>query len=152
MNISQLTTLYYLLFFVILPLLSRIEKAKPLPTSIYAAVTSKAAILLLACAMMIAPLSNKAIAAEDAPTPPHQEWSFDGITGTYDKAAMQRGFQVYKEVCAACHSMDLLSYRNLTALGYNEEQVKAIASEYTVMDGPNDEGEMFSAPPSNRPV
>jgi ubiquinol-cytochrome c reductase cytochrome c1 subunit len=117
-----------------------------LPTSIYAAVTSKAAILVLVGVIMVAPLSNKAIAAEDAPTPPAMEWSFDGITGTFDKAAMQRGFQVYKEVCSACHAMDLLSYRNLTALGYSEDQVKAIASEYTVTDGPNDEGDMFERP------
>jgi ubiquinol-cytochrome c reductase cytochrome b/c1 subunit len=145
--ISQITTLYYFaFFFVIAPLLSRVEKPKPLPTSIYAAVTSKAAILVLVGVMMVAPLSNKAIAAEDAPTPPAMEWSFDGITGTFDKAAMQRGFQVYKEVCSACHAMDLLSYRNLTALGYSEDQVKAIASEYTVTDGPNDEGDMFERP------
>ena len=151
--ISQLTTLYYFaFFFVVVPLLSRVEKAKPLPTSIYAAVTAKAAIVLMVGALMIAPLSNKAVAAENAAEPQHHEWSFDGMTGTYDKAALQRGFQVYKEVCAACHSMNLISYRNLTALGYSEDQVKAIAAEYTVMDGPNDEGDMFERParPSDR--
>lgn len=151
--ISQLATLYYFaFFFVILPLLSRVEKAKPLPTSIYAAVTKKAAVILLVCGLMVTPLTNKAQAAEEAPTPPQVAWSFDGITGTYDKAALQRGFQVYKEVCAACHAMDRLSYRNLSALGYNEDQIKAIAAEYTVTDGPNDEGEMFerAARPSDR--
>lgn len=77
---------------------------------------------------------------------PHQEWSFSGPFGTFDRGALQRGLQVYKQVCAACHSMDHLAYRNLTALGYSEDQVKTIAAEYTVMDGPNEEGEMFERP------
>lgn len=75
---------------------------------------------------------------------PQQEWHFDGIFGTYDKATLQRGLQVYREVCAACHSMKRVHYRNLVDLGYSEEQVKSIAGEYMVEDGPNDEGEMFS--------
>ncbi len=73
-------------------------------------------------------------------------WSFDGVFGTYDRAAAQRGFQVYKEVCANCHSLSLLAYRNLGALGFNEDEVKAIASDYKVQDGPNDAGEMFERP------
>lgn len=73
-------------------------------------------------------------------------WSHDGIFGTYDRGALQRGFAVYKQVCASCHSMSLLRYRNLTALGYSEAEVKAIAAEYTVEDGPNDEGNMFERP------
>lgn len=75
-----------------------------------------------------------------------QSWSFDGPFGTYDRGALQRGFQVYSQVCAACHSMKHLSYRNLAALGYTEAEVKAIASQYTTMDGPDDEGEMFERP------
>jgi len=74
------------------------------------------------------------------------DWSFEGPFGTYDRAAMQRGFQVYKQVCAACHGMDLVAYRNLADLGYSEAQIKAIAAEYSVTDGPNDEGEMFQRP------
>ena len=83
---------------------------------------------------------------------PKRQWSFSGLLGTYDKNQLQRGFQVYKEVCSACHSLDRVSYRNLTALGYSAEQVKAVASEYTVEDGPNLEGEMFDRParPSDR--
>ncbi len=77
---------------------------------------------------------------------PEGGWPQNGIFGTYDRAALQRGFLVYKQVCAACHSMDLLSYRNLADLGYNEHEVKAIAAEYTVKDGPNDDGEMFERP------
>lgn len=99
-------------------------------------------ILLLAAAIVLgAPLS--AMAAGDAEPPPHMHWHFNGPTGTYDKAAMQRGLKVYREVCSACHSMDLVAFRNLGALGYNENQVKNIAAEYTVVDGPDDEGEMF---------
>ena len=56
---------------------------------------------------------------------------------------MQRGFQAYKAVCAGCHSMNYIAFRNLAGLGYNEAEIKAIAAEYEVMDGPNDEGEMF---------
>ncbi len=63
--------------------------------------------------------------------------------GTFDKSALQRGFQVYKEVCASCHSMNLLSYRHLEALGYTPGQVKAIAAEYMITDGPGDDGMMF---------
>ncbi len=83
---------------------------------------------------------------EHALRSPEGGWPHSGIFGTYDRAALQRGFLVYKQVCAACHSMNLLNYRNLAALGYNEAEVKAIASEYTVKDGPNDDGEMFDRP------
>lgn len=77
---------------------------------------------------------------------PKQEWPHSGPFGTYDKAALQRGFQVYREVCAACHGMKRIYFRNLSALGYSEDQIKVIASEYEVQDGPNDEGEMFMRP------
>jgi ubiquinol-cytochrome c reductase cytochrome c1 subunit len=77
---------------------------------------------------------------------PHQEWSFQGLFGTYDRAALQRGLQVYKEVCAACHSLSLVRYRNLEAIGFSEDEVKAIAAEATIMDGPDDDGEMFERP------
>lgn len=87
----------------------------------------------------------QAMAAGKAVKPPEQDWSFNGIFGTYDRAALQRGFKVYKEVCSACHAMKHLSYRNLEAF-YKEDQVKNIASNYTVIDGPNDEGEMFERP------
>ena len=87
--------------------------------------------------------------AEDAHSqapPTKLKWSFAGPFGHYDQAQLQRGFKVYKEVCANCHGLALLSFRNLGepgALGYSDAQVKQIASEYTVQDGPNDQGEMF---------
>lgn len=77
---------------------------------------------------------------------PKQEWSFQGPFGTYDRAAMQRGLQIYKEGCAGCHSLNLIYYRNLADLGYTPEQIKAFAAENEVEDGPNDEGEMFMRP------
>lgn len=91
-------------------------------------------------------LVSTAEAAGDAIALPKQTWSFSGIFGTYDRASLQRGFQVYKEVCAACHSLSLLAYRNLHDLGFSEEEVKAIASNDKVIDGPNDAGEMFERP------
>ena len=83
---------------------------------------------------------------------PKHEWSFNGLTGTYDRAALQRGYKVYSEVCSGCHSMKLLYYRDLIDIGFSDSQVKAIAAEFTVIDGPNDEGEMFerSAKPADR--
>lgn len=84
--------------------------------------------------------------------PREQEWSFAGPFGTWDLGQLQRGFKVYKEVCASCHSMDLVAFRNLTEIGFSEEEVKAIAAEYEVQDGPNADGEMFdrTAVPSDR--
>ncbi|NNG04355.1 MAG: cytochrome c1 [Inquilinus sp.] len=85
-------------------------------------------------------------AAEGASAPPDLDWSFEGFFGTYDRGAAQRGLQVYFEACAGCHSMDLLAYRNLGDLGYDEEEVKAIAAQYFVIDGPDGDGEMFERP------
>lgn len=73
-------------------------------------------------------------------------WPFEGVFGSFDRKAAQRGFQVYKEVCAACHSMNQLYYRNLIDLGFSEEEVKELAKSITVKDGPNDEGDMFDRP------
>ena len=76
---------------------------------------------------------------------PHEmDWSFAGPFGTYDKAQLQRGLKIYKEVCSACHSMNLVSFRTLEDLGYSEDQVKAFAGEYEVQDGPNADGEMYA--------
>lgn len=93
-----------------------------------------------------------AFAAGEAAEPPDVPFSFEGIFGTYDLAQLQRGFQVYKEVCASCHSMDLVSYRHLEWIGFSEDEVKAIAAQYQVTDGPNDNGEMYQRPaePSDR--
>tara|TARA_Y100001935_G_scaffold253481_1_gene259765 strand:- start:1598 stop:2290 length:693 start_codon:yes stop_codon:yes gene_type:complete len=77
------------------------------------------------------------------------DWTFKGLFGKYDRASLQRGYQVYTEVCAACHSMQYLSYRNLAEPGgpeFTEEEAKFIAASFEVLDGPNSDGEMFMRP------
>ena len=86
------------------------------------------------------------LASEDSNDIPKHDWTFNGITGTFDNASIQRGYKIYREVCSGCHSMNLLYYRDLIDIGFSEDEVKAIAAEYTVMDGPNDEGEMYEGP------
>ena len=104
-------------------------------------------VLALVLAGSLLGLTATAFAADESshetPQPPRQKWSFSGPFGHYDKGQLQRGFKVYKEVCAVCHGLKYVAFRNLTALGYSEGQVKAIAAEYKVQDGPNDQGEMF---------
>ena len=73
-------------------------------------------------------------------------WSFDGIFGSVDRKAAQRGFQVYKEVCSVCHGLYNLYYRNLKELGFSDAEIKEIAKNYMVKDGPNDQGDMFERP------
>ena len=76
-------------------------------------------------------------------------WSFKDLTGKFDRASLQRGFQVYKEVCSSCHSMQYLSYRNLAEPGgpeFSEAEAKAIAANFEVTDGPNNDGEMYTRP------
>jgi ubiquinol-cytochrome c reductase cytochrome c1 subunit len=84
-----------------------------------------------------------AAAQEDAAVPLQRSWSFEGFFGTFDRSAAQRGLQVYREVCSGCHGLRYVAFRNLEELGFTEEEVSAIAAEYQVTDGPNDEGEMF---------
>lgn len=110
---------------------------------------------LAAFGLVMAGTFGAALAAEEGhnaaePThfpilhPAQEKWTFAGPFGTYDRAQLQRGLKVYKEVCSACHSMNLVSFRTLQDLGYSEAQVKAFAAEYEVQDGPNAEGEMFT--------
>lgn len=72
-----------------------------------------------------------------------QKWPFNGIFGRFDNTALQRGFKVYREVCAACHGIRHVSYRDLKDIGFSSDEIKSIAGEYEITDGPNDEGEMF---------
>src|SRR6202162_2164332 len=110
------------------------------------AVMRKHAVALATALAFVTGLAVGARAQEEAPPPPHQEWSFNGVFGTYDRAALQRGFQVYKEVCSTCHPVRHLYYRDLEELGYTEDQVKGIAAQVQVTDGPNDQGQMFQRP------
>jgi len=96
--------------------------------------------------LLVAFICTNLHAAGDATKPLKVDWSFNGFFGTFDRAQLQRGFQVYKEVCASCHSMKHLSYRNLGEKGgpeFSDAEVKAIAAGYQVKDGPNEDGEMF---------
>ncbi len=77
------------------------------------------------------------------------DWSFKGLFGKFDRSELQRGYQVYTEVCASCHSMKYLSYRNLAEKGgpeFSEAEAKAIAASFEITDGPNSDGEMFTRP------
>lgn len=75
--------------------------------------------------------------------PREVDWSFSGPFGKWDLAQLQRGYKIYKENCSSCHSIELLAFRNLQEIGFSEEEVKAIASEFEVTDGPDADGEMF---------
>jgi len=120
-------------------------------------ITATLARLGLGLVLGTALLGPAAASEEESATPTvfpirHPElepWSFAGIFGKYDTAQLQRGYQVYKEVCAACHSMHLLSFRNLAEEGgphFTEAQAQAVAASYQVQDGPNDAGDMFERP------
>jgi cytochrome c1 len=93
--------------------------------------------------------SGLAVAAEGQKPAKDIAFSFEGPFGTFDRGQLQRGYKVYKEVCANCHSLRLLSFRNLADRGgpeFSEEQVKALAATFQVQDGPNDQGDMFERP------
>jgi ubiquinol-cytochrome c reductase cytochrome c1 subunit len=100
--------------------------------------------------VLFALLASTAIAgsalAQERPEVPHEKWSFNGPFGSYDYASAQRGFQVYKEVCSNCHSMKLLSYRDLRGIGLDDADIKALAAEFTVPGGTNDAGEPIERP------
>ncbi|WP_279099171.1 cytochrome c1 [Bartonella apis] len=108
-------------------------------------------ILTLFCLVVITfVLSPFAVFAEEGgeahyplKLPEKQDWSFSGPFGTYDLQQLQRGLKVYKEVCSTCHSLKYVAFRDLKALGYSDEQIKAFAKTYDIQDGPNSEGEMF---------
>lgn len=109
---------------------------------------TRACVLAAALAVSVAGVAP-ALAAEGGTTPPHQSWTFAGPLGSFDKAQLQRGFQVFREVCSNCHSMKLVALRTLAAEGgpgFSRSQVQALAAEYKVKDGPNDSGEMFERP------
>lgn len=72
-----------------------------------------------------------------------RHWSFQGIFGTYDRGALRRGLRVYQEVCASCHGLKYIAFRNLQGAGFTEDEVKVLAVDYTIEDGPDDSGDMF---------
>jgi ubiquinol-cytochrome c reductase cytochrome c1 subunit len=90
-------------------------------------------------------LAGIALASEGAPLK-HVDWSFDGMFGKIDRPSAQRGFQVYKEVCASCHGLKRVAFRNLADIGFSEAEIKALAASYQIKDGPDDAGDMFDRP------
>ncbi len=101
--------------------------------------------VMLALLLLAGPLR----AAEEDQVIRSSTWSFTGPFGVFDRAQLQRGFRVYKEVCAACHGMRFMHYRNLSEPGgpeFPEAAVKTVAASVEVEDGPNDQGEMFARP------
>ncbi|GAA5885512.1 hypothetical protein JCM3774_000110, partial [Rhodotorula dairenensis] len=77
---------------------------------------------------------------------PEYPWAHKGMFETFDHAAIRRGYQVYREVCAACHSLDRVAWRNLVGVSHGVSEVKAMAEEVEYEDGPDDQGQMFQRP------
>jgi cytochrome c1 len=116
---------------------------------------SSCGIALIAGVLLASAFAVRAVAEEGTsaalaePKIEAQSWSFAGPLGAFDRAQLQRGYQVYKTICSNCHSMRLLSYRNLGQPGgpqFSPEAVATLAAEAQVTDGPNDKGEMFQRP------
>jgi ubiquinol-cytochrome c reductase cytochrome c1 subunit len=84
--------------------------------------------------------------SEDTVHPPELPWAHLGMFSSYDCGALRRGFQVYRQVCATCHSIERIRWRELEGVTHTKEQLKAMAADTDVVDGPNDEGEMFERP------
>ena len=106
----------------------------------------------LTAGLLVTPSSAQEADTHATPHIERQAWSFAGVFGTYDKNQLQRGFQVYREVCSNCHSAKLIAFRNLAEAGgpeFSEEQVKALAAEYEVAD-PAAEGGVRPAVPADR--
>jgi cytochrome c1 len=102
--------------------------------------------IFVAAAVAFAALAGQPAKAAENDTPPKLKWSFAGPFGMYDEAQLQRGFKVYHDVCQTCHGINLLAFRNLAdpgGPGFTTAQATAIAAQYQVTDGPNDQGEMF---------
>jgi cytochrome c1 len=103
----------------------------------------------LAVVAALALATGARAAGEETPHPPHLSWSFAGPFGTFDRAQLQRGFKVYRESCQNCHSLSRVYFRNLSQPGgpeFSQAQVRALAAEYKVKDGPNEAGDMFERP------
>ena len=168
--IARVATAYYFIhFLVILPFLGFTEKTRPIPLSISEPVLAGSAMAARNTQdkiennlkeLRVKKLTSifilffhyffiKIIQFLQKTKFLKTDWTFKGLFGKYDRASLQRGYQVYTEVCAACHSMQYLSYRNLAEPGgpeFTEEQAKFIAASFEVLDGPNSDGEMFTRP------
>lgn len=104
----------------------------------------KSSLRFLCAALLL--VAQPVFASANKEEPKQMDWAFDGVFGKFDKPSIQRGFQVYKEVCSACHSLKRVSFRQLQGIGFSEAEVKSLAATYTIHDGPNDLGEMYDRP------
>ena len=104
---------------------------------------TRLAALAAGLAMAAMAVAGQAGAATEAARPEAQDWHFEGLFGTYDRARLQRGYVVYRDVCAACHRLKYIQFRHLRDIGLSEAEVKALAAEIEVEDGPDEDGEMF---------
>ncbi|HEY0234433.1 MAG TPA: cytochrome c1 [Afipia sp.] len=152
-----LTVFYFAYFLIVLPVLSFIEKPRPLPSSIAADVLAKTGslkqpmvssmiALFVGASLLLGGVSQSKAQEGHGSIPPSLKWSFAGPFGKFDRGQLQRGLQVYKEVCAACHSLNFVAFRNLAdpgGPGYSPAQAAAFASDFKIQDGPNDKGDMF---------
>jgi ubiquinol-cytochrome c reductase cytochrome c1 subunit len=138
--LGRIAVIYYFAYFlVILPLLPRFEKTKPVPLSIADGVKY----VIPLCALLMAP---SALAAGAAVPLPKEKWSFQGPLGTFERDAVQRGLEVYKSVCSSCHSLSHVRYGKLEQIGLSEEEVKAFAKGYEVPGPLSDDGEPTKKP------
>ncbi len=103
-------------------------------------------LLIMAVVALTIGSASDASAAGAAPLAPAHEWQHSGMFGTFDREQLRRGLQVYKEVCSGCHAMKRLSYRNLAALGFDDDNIDGFAAAYEVEDGPDEFGDMFMRP------
>jgi ubiquinol-cytochrome c reductase cytochrome c1 subunit len=100
---------------------------------------------VLAAGVLAAGLGAAPVMAQEEAMP-HENWSFDGPFGAFDLAAVQRGFQIYSNVCSNCHSMQMLHYRDLSGIGLDPDQIKAVAAAVTVPSGTDDQGNPKDGP------
>src|SRR5204862_6608005 len=133
---------YFAYFLILLPLLSRIEKPRPVPNSSAEDVLAKAGgraepmvstVIALAIAGALFGASVQNARAEEQQVPPSQKWSFAGPFGTYDRGALQRGLKVYKEVCSACHGLSSIDLNNLAdpgGPGYTAAHAQPVPTAY----------------------
>ena len=89
---------------------------------------------------------DQSVKAELTLHPPRLRWSHSGLLDSLDHASVRRGYQVYKQVCAACHSLQYIAYRNLVGVSHTEHEAKTEAEEIQVLDGPDETGGMFMRP------
>jgi ubiquinol-cytochrome c reductase cytochrome b/c1 subunit len=150
-----LTAYYFAHFLIILPLLGLFETPKPLPNSISEDVLKSkgakgaVAAILVAVGLAVVAGTPSPASAEESVAPPMNTWSFGGPIGKFDRAQLQRGLKVYREVCQVCHGLSLVSFRNLAEKGgpeFTEAQATAIAAEYQVPGDPDDQGEVKDRP------